>query len=116
MKKKITFLALLGAMVFSLTACQLFDNDVGGYSYRPLGSSNGGKMSDVSAPPAGDLEAIEPGRTYGDYIKNNVFNLSATPSVGKAKLLVIPIWFNDSGNFINQDKKANVLADIQAVY
>ena len=116
MKKKITFLALLGAVVFSLTACQFFDNDVGGYSYRPLGSSNGGKMSDVSAPPAGDLEAIEPGRTYGDYIKNNVFNLSSTPSVGKAKLLVIPIWFNDSGNFINQDKKANVLADIQAVY
>ena len=116
MKKKITFLALLGAVVFSLAACQLFNYEEGGYSYRPIGSSGAGKMSDVSTPPAGDLEAIESGRTYGDYIKNNVYNFSSTPTVGKAKLLVIPVWFNDSGNFIDQDKKGNVLADIQTVY
>ena len=116
MKKKITLLAILGAVVFSLSACSLFSNDNGGgYSYRPIGSS-GGNASDVSTPPAGDLDPIEAGRTYRDYINNNIYSISATPSVGKAKLLVIPVWFNDSNNFIHADKKDNVKADIQTAY
>ena len=117
MKKKITLLVFLGAVVFSLSACQLFSGDTGGgYSYRPIGSSNGGKMSDVSTPPAGDLEAIAPGRTYKDYVDNNIYPISATPSIGKAKLLVIPVWFNDSSSFIQNDKKNNVIDDINTAY
>ena len=117
MKKKITLLVFLGAVVFSLSACSFFNAaNEGGYSYRPFGSSNGDHNSDVSTPPAGDLEATYADRTYGDYIKNNTYPMSSTPSVDKAKLLVIPVWFNDSSTFINPDKKANVLADINTVY
>ena len=111
MKKKITLLVILGAVVFSLSACQLFNSDSGGgYSYRPLGST------EVSLPPAGDIEAVEAERTYGDYIKNNVYPLSSTPTKGKTKLLVIPVWFTDSSDFISNSKRDSVLDDIHTAY
>ena len=111
MKKKISFFVILTGMVFALSACQLFGGGGGGgYSYRPIGS---GSKDNV---PPGDVEAIAPGRTYNDYIKNNIYPLSATPTVGKAKLLVIPVWFNDSSSFIDEDKKGNVLEDINKAY
>ena len=113
MKRKFSFFLILTGMVFALSACQLLNNGGGGggYSYRPIGSK-----SNNDVPPSGDLVAIEPGRTYNDYIKNNVYPLSSTPTVGKANLLVIPIWFNDSATFINQDKKGNVRDDIEKAY
>ena len=106
MKKKISFFVVLTGMVFVLASC----GEPSPYSYRSIGDKS---ASDV---PAGDLVAVEPGRTYNDYIKNNIYPLSATPTVGKAKLLVIPVWFNDSSSFINEDKKMNVREDISAVY
>ena len=106
MKKKISFFVVLTGMVFALASC----GESSPYSYRSIGDKS---ASDV---PAGDLVAVEPGRTYNDYIKNNIYPLSATPTVGKAKLLVIPVWFNDSSNFINEDKKMNVREDISAAY
>ena len=116
-KRRLTFFALLGAVVISLSACSLFNNDDGpGYSYRPIGSSAKGGASDVSTPPAGDLDPIAPSSTYSDYIKNNIYNLSSTPSKGKAKLLVIPVWFNDSTTFIHASKRDDVRSDIQAAY
>ena len=106
MKKKISFFVVLTGMVFALASC----GEPSPYSYRSIGDKS---ASDV---PAGDLVAVEPGRTYNDYIKNNIYPLSATPTVGKAKLLVIPVWFNDSSSFINEDKKMNVREDISAAY
>ena len=106
MKKKISFFVVLTGMVFALASC----GEPSPYSYRSIGDKS---ASDV---PAGDLVAVEPGRTYNDYIKNNIYPLSATPTVGKAKLLVIPVWFNDSSDFINEDKKMNVREDISAAY
>lgn len=106
MKKKISFFVVLTGMVFALASC----GEPSPYSYRSIGDKS---ANDV---PAGDLVAVEPGRTYNDYIKNNIYPLSATPTVGKAKLLVIPVWFNDSSSFINEDKKMNVREDISAVY
>ena len=106
MKKNISFFVVLTGMVFALASC----GEPSPYSYRSIGDKS---ASDV---PAGDLVAVEPGRTYNDYIKNNIYPLSATPTVGKAKLLVVPVWFNDSSNFINEDKKMNVREDISAAY
>ena len=116
MRKKIASLLVLSGIVFSLSACQFFNqSNEGGYSYRPIGSSNNGG-SDVSTPPASDLEAKAASMTYGNYAKNNIYPISATPSKGKAKLLVIPVWFTDSANFIQEAKRSNVYEDIKTVY
>lgn len=57
------------------------------------------------------------GQTYNDYVKNNIYNVSACPLEGSPNLLVIPVWFTDSNRFITSDaKKANVKEDIQKIY
>ena len=55
-------------------------------------------------------------QTYNDFVKNNVYNISACPLTGTPKLLVIPVWFKDSNTFISPTKKDNVREDIQKVY
>ena len=55
-------------------------------------------------------------KNMADYMENNVYALSATPSIGKAKLLVIPVWFTNSSKYIAVDKKEQVRSDIQNAY
>ena len=112
MKKRIALLSLIGLAVFSLSACDtiagMFDNNKGNnYSYRSLGSG-GVKRFDGNAHKADMI--------YRDYIDNNVHTLSVTPSTETAKLLVIPVWFNDSTEYIGLSKKANVREDIEKAY
>lgn len=55
--------------------------------------------------------------TYDDYIKNNVYNLSSSPSINKTNLLIIPVWFTDSSDYINVSQgKENVRNDIVNAY
>ena len=54
--------------------------------------------------------------TYKDYSHNNVYGTRATPSTGTAKLLVVPIWFTDSSNYIATSNKETVRSDIQTAY
>lgn len=42
--------------------------------------------------------------------------ISSAPCVGAANILVIPVWFTDSGNYIASSNKENVRSDIQAAY
>ena len=54
---------------------------------------------------------------YHDYTSNNTFNIDSCPSIGSPKLLIIPIWFTDSSNYIkDNEKKAVVREDIQKAY
>ena len=55
-------------------------------------------------------------QTYNDFVKNNIYNISACPLSGNPKLLVIPVWFTDSNKFINTTKKDDVKEDIEKVY
>ena len=112
MKRRLTSIAFLGAAILSLSACSFLmpDSNGGGYSYRPYSPSHASKI------PDGELQPVSPDCTYGDYIDNNVYPLSSTPTLGKAKLLVIPVWFNDSSSFISESKKDSVVEDISAVY
>ena len=55
-------------------------------------------------------------QSYGDYIHNNLYPLSSCPNMGEAHLLVIPVWFNDSSNYISPSKKENVRMDIATAY
>ena len=115
MKHKIASLIVLGIVTCSLTACQnilsMFGigGGNGGYSYRSI-------IPDVPTPRPGSTKAYASSLTYEDYAQNNLYPLSVTPSTGEAKLLVIPVWFNDSNSVIANDKKDLVRSDIQAAY
>ena len=54
--------------------------------------------------------------TYDDYKKYNAYNTDNCPLVGSPKLLIIPIWFNDSNKFIIESKKDIVKNDIEKAY
>ncbi len=53
-------------------------------------------------------------QTYTDYTANNVYAIDSCPTMGKAKVLVIPIWFTDSSTYVKN--KENVLKDIETCY
>ena len=70
-----------------------------------------------STPDTPVIEAKKASYNYMDYIENNVYPLSSTPCVGEAKILVIPVWFSDSSNFISPNaKRRNVKSDIETAY
>ena len=124
MKKKLLLITTTSLMTLSLTACQFisdyFDITSGSNNGIPYGSqvvaSSHEPIVDVSTPPADDLATKKAGKIYDDYITNNVYPLSATPSVGNAKLLVIPVWFTDSNKFIKEANKDHVWQDIHDAY
>ena len=110
MKKKHAFLVILGISIFGLTACERFQE------MFYFGGNSHGPRSDVSTPPPGDTVPYSGIYRYQQYVNNNVYRLSATPSTGNPKLLIIPVWFNDSSNYIDASKKDNVREDIQTAY
>ena len=114
MKKKFVLLPLLCIPALTLTACSDF---LDMFYFGGNGIENGGYQS-ISAPPAGDdAPHYAPTEyTYASYIKNNCYPISSTPAVGQTKLLVIPVWFTDSTNFINIAKRDGVRDDIRKAY
>ena len=125
MKNKTLLIVLFSLVAISLTACdKLFspifgDSSNAGYSYGPAKEESGflpDPSSDVSTPQASELKANKASYTYSDFIDNNLYAISSTPSVGKAHLLIIPVWFADSDTFITADKKEDVRSDIENSY
>ena len=123
MKKKLLLITSASLMALTLTSCQflsdLIDIASGSQNTNSQGqvvASSHQPIVDISTPPADDIEAKKASKTYNNYIKNNVYPLSATPSTGKAKLLVIPVWFTDSNKFIKEGNKDNVREDIHDAY
>ncbi len=53
---------------------------------------------------------------YKHFTKYNAYQISSAPCVGAANILVIPVWFTDSGNYIASSNRENVRSDIQAAY
>ena len=53
---------------------------------------------------------------YKHYTKYNASAISSAPCVGSANILVIPVWFTDSSNYITASNKENVRSDIQTAY
>ncbi len=62
------------------------------------------------------LEKTKLSYTYDDYTKNNYYTVDNCPLEGNPKLLIIPVWFNDSNNFISESKKESVRNDIEKAY
>lgn len=50
------------------------------------------------------------------YTHNTYYRRSTAPNTGDVNLLVIPVWFSDSDNYIALDKKDSVRDDIEKAY
>ena len=133
MKKKHFLIGTLAVLALSLTSCDYIarffseigeggiifgdsSSNIGESSDEPEVSSSKEPSSDVSTPPAGDLTAKAASSRYSDLVDNSVYPISCTPSKGTAKLLIIPVWFTDSKNFISESKRENVRNDIEKAY
>ncbi len=55
--------------------------------------------------------------TYKTYIDNYYESISSSPTIGKSKSIIIPVWFTDSSNYITSlTNKENVRNDIKVAY
>ena len=54
--------------------------------------------------------------TYKEYNEHNLYNIDNCPLEGSPKLLVVPVWFTDSSNYISSSEKSRVRNDIEKAY
>ena len=54
--------------------------------------------------------------TYRQSLVHGFYNQSTAPNSGDVKLLVIPMWFTDSSNYIYESKKDDLRSDIQKAF
>lgn len=64
--------------------------------------------TNFTVTPASEIKEIA--QTYKKFRKYNA------PSKGDVKFLVIPIWFNDSSNYISESHRENVREDLNKAY
>ena len=53
--------------------------------------------------------------TYKDYAKGTGY-MSICPNKGSSRLLIVPVWFTDSSNYILESKKEVIRSDIETTY
>ena len=123
MKKKLLLVTTIGSLTLSLTGCQFLNDLYNNFTphsqnvvYSEIVASSKQPISDISTPPAGDIRSYHASCTYKDYVNNSVYPFSCAPSLGTAHLLVIPVWFNDSTQFIKENYKETVREDIYDIY
>ncbi len=64
-----------------------------------------------------NTEVTELKTDYNDYNKYNYFDVSGVPTKGEVKLLVVPLWFNESSTYIiSEAHKENVRQDLQKAF
>lgn len=63
-----------------------------------------------------ELEKHEMTCTYNDYVNNNIVRMDGTPLTGSPKILVIPVWFTDSINYISLIDRNIVKEEIEKAY
>lgn len=62
-------------------------------------------------------EATKLAYSLDDYSDNGAYNTPNCPTTGSPKILVIPVWFTDSGNYLTSaDAKSNVKTDIERCF
>lgn len=63
-----------------------------------------------------EMEKTELKYKYSDMTANSSRNPSSTPSIGDPNLLILPVYFSDSSDFIPEAKKQDVLNDINTAF
>ena len=72
-------------------------------------------LSSCSLDNSDGYKIVETRFTYKDYAKHSAY-MSICPSVGNSKILVVPIWFTDSDDYIDEDYREDVREDIELAY
>lgn len=85
-----TKIILLPLLVTALSSCSLIDTQPG-------------------------YNTVESLYLYKDYAKHTGY-MSVCPSVGESKLLVVPVWFTDSSDYIDMSCREDVRSDINTAY
>lgn len=102
-----------------LSSCSLniiTSNSNGDSSKSSSQSSSSSTSSDDKGDPSNPILKTKLSYTYDEYCSNNVSLLDNCPLTGSPKLLVFPVWFNDSSSFISEAKKETVRDDIRKAY
>ena len=79
---------------------------------NPSGEEIKSECKVVVADPS-DISKTTLNYTYDDYMANNAYEMDNCPLVGESKLLVVPIWFNDSDTFIDVNYREGIRSDIE---
>ena len=109
------FLALLAFSALTLCSCAETIYDLlptGGSHVTPPQS-----FTPISVVP----HDVKEGQTamkfqYSTFTENGVGTISYSPSLGESKLLLIPVWFNDSKTFIQPTRRDQIREDIRKTY
>ena len=95
MKNNIKRIIELGTLILVSTSC----------SFGPPIEIGPKPKAPTYIPTEQGVDKMPSKYIYKDLIEYNDYNLSCAPSIGEAKLLVIPVWFTDSKNYIDVSKK-----------
>ena len=106
MKKQIAFSLLLCMSAITLTGCDFFDILFGSSSDIP-------SILPISIDGDGSTTKQTLNYTMKDYVDRSVYNIAVTPSVGNPKILVVPIAFKDSSDFIDESDKQLISSQLE---
>ena len=91
-------------------------SDTSSDSTSSISDTSSSSSSSSSNLEVNTLEAKKASINYKNYTKYNASPISSAPCVGAAHILVIPVWFTDSGSYISNSGKNNVRSDIEKTY
>ena len=97
--KKLSILSLIITSL-SVTGCADFLNN----------------LVSPNVPRPTDLNPVSLKYTNSDLYKYSVFDVDCFPSLGNTKALIIPIWFSDSTQYVKEDKKDQLISDIDLAF
>ena len=117
-KKKLLNLIPLVTAFVAISSCGAPAEEK--YSPYRLNSSGVSNIYNSEAPTYEDspIEKKELNISYQDLFDNYIYQADNIPSKGDndAKMLIIPIWFNDSSLFVNEEYKEPIRNDIKNVF
>ena len=113
---RIALLTLSGLVLASCSfEIRIPSSSSGEYSEQTSSSSKTSVAPATSLAP-GDLKKTPIKQHYVDYAENNIYPIDSAPTLGTCKILVIPVWFQDSGNYVASSSRDKVRDDIRAAY
>ena len=132
MKKKLLVLSILSTLALSGCTIEIFRDwpfsEESESSTSPISqggneseseqtsTTSQGGASQTSASEETKIQKTHLKQTYQDYAEANAYACDYCPKTGNPKLLVVPVWFTDSGSYISSSEKTTIRNNIQTAY